>query len=191
MATNGLVSGNPFDGIVQCGSSGVPAGCFQGIFSILRRASASLMVPTEKPLFRGGYGIFFEHTNGNEGNTESLEGSPPLIQNITVQSSHLHQHHFQQFCLRSLNVVSIPAKAIWPYVQQWNFSAQRELPNTVVTLAYAGSKGTHLTDQRDINQLLPTPGSQNPYAPGQVIGANDCSSLTVNGNPVTGGLCKI
>ena len=26
---------------------------------------------------RGGYGIFWDHTNGNEVNTESLEGTPP------------------------------------------------------------------------------------------------------------------
>ncbi len=55
-----------------------------------------------------------------------------------------------------------------------------------MTLAYAGSKGTHLTDPRDINQLYPVPSSLNPYLPGQVISSSDCSSLTVNGNPVTG-----
>ncbi len=32
-----------------------------------------------KMAIRGGYGIFYEHTNGNEGNTESLEGSAPLV----------------------------------------------------------------------------------------------------------------
>jgi hypothetical protein len=72
-------------------------------------------------------------------------------------------------------------------VQQWNLSVQHELPTrTVLTVAYAGSKGTHLTDQRDINQLLPVSPGQNPYQGGQVIGANDCATLTVNGMPVTG-----
>lgn len=32
-----------------------------------------------KMAIRGGFSIFFEHTNGNEGNTESLEGSAPLV----------------------------------------------------------------------------------------------------------------
>ena len=68
---------------------------------------------------------------------------------------------------------------------------QRELPShTVLTVAYAGSKGTHLTDQRDINQIYPTLGSQNPYSPGQPISANDCTTLTVNGNPVSGASSK-
>jgi len=57
-------------------------------------------------------------------------------------------------------------------------------------VAYAGSKGTHLTDQGNINQLFPPPASQNPYAPGQPITANDCSSLTVNGKAVAGGVLE-
>jgi hypothetical protein len=44
-----------------------------------------------------------------------------------------------------------------PYVQQWNFNIQRELPDgTLVDLAYAGSKGTHLPmHDQSINQLTP------------------------------------
>jgi hypothetical protein len=42
-----------------------------------------------------------------------------------------------------------------PYVQQWNFDIQRQLPgNTLVDVAYAGSKGTHLPmHSQDLNQL--------------------------------------
>ena len=82
---------------------------------------------------------------------------------------------------------SIPTQAIWPYMQQWHFDVQRDLArNTVLTVSYVGSKGTHLSDQRDFNQLLPVPASLNPYHPGQPISSNDCSTLTVNGAPVTG-----
>ena len=45
-----------------------------------------------------------------------------------------------------LSVNSIPNKAIWPYVQQWNLNVQKELPShVIVSVAYVGSKGTHLT----------------------------------------------
>jgi len=49
-----------------------------------------------------------------------------------------------------------------PYVQQWNFDIQRQLPgNAVIDVAYAGSKGTHLPmHSQDLDQLplqdLPT-----------------------------------
>jgi hypothetical protein len=190
---NGLVSGNPFDGIVQCGVGGAPAGCLSGhLFNPAPRVGFAYSPDDGKTSIRAGYGIFFEHTNGNEGNTESLEGSAPLVQQITVYNVPSYTSIPSSAGVSGpLDVTSIPTKAIWPYVQQWNVSLQRELPtHTLVTLAYAGSKGTHLTDQRNINQLNPVSASQNPYAPGQVITANDCNTLTVNGNAVTGAVLQ-
>jgi hypothetical protein len=186
------VVGNQFTGLVQCGATGVPAGCLSGhLFNPAPRIGFAYdPVGDGKTSIRGGYGVFFEHTNGNESNTESLEGSAPLVQNSSVFNIPSYTGISSGGVAPSgpLNVFSLPTKAIWPYIQQWNFSVQRELPShTLVTAAYAGSKGTHLTDQRDINQLYPTPASQNPYLPGQVIDtANDCSTSVVNGQPVSG-----
>jgi hypothetical protein len=82
---------------------------------------------------------------------------------------------------------SIPTLARWPYMQQWHFDLQHEFwGNTVVTASYVGTKGTHLTLQRDINQLQPVTASQNPYAKGQVMTAADCNNGTVNGVAPTG-----
>jgi hypothetical protein len=49
-----------------------------------------------------------------------------------------------------------------PYVQQWNFSVQRQLGRSrVVEVGYVGSKGTHLLSARDINQPRPSPAEFN------------------------------
>jgi hypothetical protein len=76
-----------------------------------------------------------------------------------------------------------------PYVQQWNFDIQRQLPgNTLFDIAYAGAKGTHLPmHDQNLNQLqdqfLPTGAAD----AANVAAANQISFLTqVVNNPFAG-----
>jgi hypothetical protein len=74
-------------------------------------------------------------------------------------------------------------------MQQWHLDVQHELPShAVVTVSYVGSKGTKLGRQLDLNQLVPTPASQNPYLPGQPISSADCASLQNVGLPNVSGV---
>lgn len=218
-------AGNPFNGIIQCGATGgnslVPSlvtslfagatvggssnpGCLSGhLFNPAPRIGFAWDPKGDgKMAIRGGYGMFFEHTNGNEGNTESLEGSAPFSLNASQFNINGYGNIGGGGLLFPLSVTSIPEKAIWPYVQQWHLDVQKEFPgHFVATVSYVGSKGTHLTQQRNINQLHPVPSSANPYvaagrpitpeiddANGNVIYAGDCSTLTVGpgGAPITG-----
>lgn len=227
LAQNATGTANPLNGVVQCGGKGgnlplLPnslfptvnigassnAGCLGGhLFNPAPRIGFAFDPKGDgKTAIRGGYGIFYEHTNGNEGNTESLEGSAPLILKAT-QSNIVGYTNIGagagQVPLPPLSLVSIPNQAKWPYVQQWNFGVQHELPTHIVlSVAYVGSKGTHLTLENDGNQLCPISGGgpcgaaiTNPYTPGEPIsvisaknptGNTNCTNMTVNGVPVTG-----
>src|SRR6202162_5742431 len=166
------------NGLVQCGKNGVPASCMKGhLFNPAPRIGFAWDPRGDgKTSIRAGYGIFFEHTNGNEGNTESLEGSPPLVlspsqSNITGATcagpSGYECIGAGGGLLFPLNVTSIPNKVTWPYSQQYSLSVERQLfKDTVASFAYVGSKGTHLTLQQDINQIFPTPANANPYTSG-------------------------
>jgi Carboxypeptidase regulatory-like domain len=180
------------NGMVQCGvTPGVPDGCMkQHIFNPAPRIGFAWDPKGDgKWAVRGGYGVFFEHTNGNEANTESLENSPPLA--TVVQKLQIPGYEninsgaaSQQF---PLNVNSIPDKAIYPYMQQWHFDIQHDVAkNTIATVSYVGSKGTHLTRQSDLNQLMPTPINQNPFQSGESFGATACTNPDAFGIPQNG-----
>ncbi|MGA2857971.1 MAG: carboxypeptidase regulatory-like domain-containing protein [Candidatus Sulfotelmatobacter sp.] len=171
-------TGNPFDGMVTCGLNGVPRGCLKNhLVNPAPRLGFSWDPRGDgKMAIRGGYGIFFEHTNGMEGNAENLEGTPPIVETPTQYNVNGYASVGGQGLLFPLSTTSIPDRTLWPYVQQWHVDVQRDLfHNAVATLAYVGSKGTHLTLQHELNQLVPTPPALNPYKPGQYITNFDCS----------------
>jgi len=199
--------GNPLLGLELCGGKGGPVtlagfpdaavagnsnpGCEQGhLFNPGPRIGFAWDPRGNgKTAIRGGYGIFFEHTNGNEATTESLEGeTSPLLQTETQNNitgaganggySTIGGGGGALSPTFPFSFLSIPSKARWPYIQQFHLDIQHELPQHVIAqVSYVGSKGTHLGRQRDLNQLYPA--TQNPYGPGQQITAADCAGISL------------
>ncbi len=178
--------GNRFNGFIQCGTGGAPRGCLDNKWMNPAPRFGFAWDPKGdgKMAIRGGYGIFFEHENGNEANAESLQqGASPLVQ-ISNQNNVVGYGNIGGGFFFPISPWSIPNKAEWPYVQQWNLNLQKELPSHfIMSVAYVGSKGTHLVNQRDLNQLHLFTGT-NPFAAGQPLTAADCDNIVgANGLP--------
>jgi len=201
-------------GLVRCGVNGTPDGCMKGhLFNPAPRVGFAWdPVGDGKTSIRGGYGIFFEHGTGNEANTGSLEASAPLVLSMTQQLPVNYEcignvGYGSSFdpsngacasvvdptrpvppsgSLLPLDLTAIPTKAVWPYAQQWSFGVQRELRSGLVAnIAYVGSQGTHLTVERQLNQLQSLPASENPFGPNEPLTIADCTVNPV-GNSAPG-----
>jgi hypothetical protein len=118
---------------------------------------------------RAGYGIY--HEQFLVGFAEQIIGvNPPYQENFTINNTRLDNP-----AGTTTNPPSAAASTIrgmdtdWktPYMQHWSLDVQHQLgSNTVFTIGYYGSKGTHLVGVTEINDLPPGLALNSFCAPG-------------------------
>jgi Carboxypeptidase regulatory-like domain/TonB-dependent Receptor Plug Domain len=126
-----------------------------------------------KTVFRGGYGIFYGAQEVRTG--FQIGYSMPFFFQLSKSSDFgVTPAAFVDEGFPTLDPASAAFPTLFtvdrrfktPYYQQWNLSVQRDIGwNTLLEIAYVGSKGTHLQVLRDYNQPQPGPGDPQERRP--------------------------
>ncbi|HEV7857201.1 MAG TPA: TonB-dependent receptor, partial [Pyrinomonadaceae bacterium] len=108
-----------------------------------------------KTSIRTGYGIYHEQVLA--GYAEQILGiNPPYQDTITISNTRLDNLGGGSASAPSPTLRGIDPNWHTPYMQHWSLDWQQQLGNnTVFTLGYYGSKGTHLIGIVEINELPP------------------------------------
>jgi hypothetical protein len=132
---------------------------------------------TPKTVIRAGFGVFYDFTSesvnslgnnnapiaGNLAITNTTGGLPTVAGNIPLSQGFLPYQPIGNFATLGSSVTFFPRNDPDAMILQRNFSIQRQVTSdTVLTVAYVGTKGNNLTIYPNINQPVPGPGAAGP-----------------------------
>ncbi len=159
--------------IVQVGTNGIPrSGAALDTNNFAPRIGLAYRA-TNKTVIRAAYAIFYAAPQFEI--NRNLAINPPYAGTFQFNNNQLdftnarkvNQGFDRSFSPAGATIRGLEPNLAMPYVQQWNVNVQRQLPGqTLLTVAYVGTKGVHLRDEVDLNQPRPGPGavaSRRPY----------------------------
>ena len=124
---------------------------------------------TNKTVIRAGFGIFYAQLQGSQTIEEAANPGASTTLSYTNSAGKvprlmdtLFDNPAVAVSGASLALGTIDPGRKNPYVEQWNFNIQRELPgNMIAQIAYTGSEGHQLGDNEDINTAVLNAAGQN------------------------------
>src|SRR5581483_4774877 len=145
---------------------------------------------TAKTVMRGAYGIFWAFEDNGTFNpafnfpfrfnaafpSDQINPSSAIRLDTGFPANALTEFvpRFQSLGVRDGNLR--PA-----YIQQWNYTLERQLGSLVLAASYVGNKGTHLARLVQRNQPVPGPGNINDRRP--VPGYGNINTVESSGSP--------
>ena len=185
--------------VAQVGTDGIPvSGVNNNSLNFMPRVGLAYKLHP-KTVFRAAYGIFYSApqlplTVNPAGNPPEIVSTAFTNNQYSYGTASLISDGFSHPAVGSplgSALTYIPVNTPLPMTQQWNAAIQHQLTgSTLITIAYAGTSGTHLEGSNNLNQ--PVPGntsiiSRRPYPLYTTINEiEDTASSKYNGLQVSG-----
>jgi hypothetical protein len=185
--------------VAQVGTDGIPvSGVNNNSLNFMPRVGLAYKV-LPKTVFRAAYGIFYSApqlplTVNPAGNPPDIVSTAFTNNQYSYGTASLISNGFSHPAVGSplgSALTYIPINTPLPMTQQWNAAIQHQLTgSTLITIAYAGTSGTHLEGSNNLNQ--PVPGntsiiSRRPFPLYSTINEiEDTASSKYNGLQMSG-----
>jgi hypothetical protein len=159
------------NGMDLAGAHGVPRGLVNNDYKTLQpRVGFSLdLNGNGKAVLRGGFGTFYERTQGND--IYSASTNPPFAYNLALNNTYFsspgtnwqtgQSTAAQGFPIFATSMVTLaPHNYAPPAVAMYSLGIQQELaPSVIWVLQYVGNAAWHQWDDRQINNIPTTVGN--------------------------------
>ena len=137
---------------------------------------------TGKTSIRSGYGLFYDATLYGTFE-QNIFANPPYVNAISISNVSLDNPAAGTAAISTTPKAlrGTPTQFSTPYMQQWSFEAQRQIrPDFLLSVAYVGSKGTHLLGIVDLNQIQPNFAYTSGFAPTTTNYTSSAAELPLN-----------
>lgn len=160
-------TGNLLNGIGIAGKDGIPRGLVENHWNIFEPRVGIAWRPFDpNTVIRTGFGMYYERVQGND--IYNVAPNPPFSNTATLFNSTTGIPSDLLSNPGGGSTAIIPASLqvydpAYPTssTTQWNFGIEHQLAsNVVANVTYVGTKGTHLSDNRNINQPYPAGAAQ-------------------------------
>jgi hypothetical protein len=150
---------------------------------------------TPKTVMRGAYGIFWAFEDNGTFNPafnfpfrfSAVYPSDQINPSTAIRlDTGFPSNALTEFVPANQSLGTRASDFVPAYIQQWNYTVQREFRSFVFTASYVGNKGTHLARLVQRNQPVPGPGSVNSRRP--VPGYGNINAVEGSGNSIYHGL---
>lgn len=152
-------SGNLLNGIVYPGKNGVPRSFTKTHWDNFAPRFGFAWDPRgdSKTAIRGGFGMGYSRVEAND--IYSMIGNPPISGLPTYFSPPFDNPSAVASASVPVSIVTLNPIYKVPTAYNWSFGVQRSLTaNTLLSVAYVGSRETHMDANENINQPMPAMG---------------------------------
>lgn len=153
-------TGDLLNGMGIAGKDGIPRGLVQNHWAVFEPRIGIAWRPFgNNTVLRTGFGLYYERVQGND--IYNVAPNPPFSSTVTIYNTQLSNPQGGSSAILPASLTAYDPAYPTSSTLQYNFGIQHQMGSGIIMdVSYVGTKGTHLSDTRNINQPFASGAAQ-------------------------------